>query len=319
MAVRFQDYYQTLGVERGASAEEIKKAYRKLARQWHPDVNKAAGAGDKFKQVTEAYEVLKDAKKRELYERLGANWRAGEEFTPPPGTGNFGRGFRGDAGGFQGADDLSGFSDFFEAFFGNGGGPRAAGRAGRGGRRGAARGAVQPTSAVLPVTIEDVVRGGKREFRVDNDPGTPSISLKISPLTAPGTVLRLAGQGGTDPFSGTRGDLHVTLELSEHPRWHAIGDDLVARVEVAPHEAVLGAKINMLLVDGQATLSVPPGTQSGARLRLRHQGLPRKGGGRGDLFAEIMVVVPRTVGAREKELYEELSKVAAPIRRESET
>ncbi len=319
MAVRFQDYYQTLGVARGASPDEIKKAYRKLARQWHPDVNKTAGANDKFKQITEAYEVLKDPKKRELYDRLGENWRAGEEFTPPPGSGGFGGGFRGAGGGFRGADDLSGFSDFFEAFFGGQGGPRAAGRAGRAGKRGAPRAGAQPTSALLPVTIEDVVRGGKREFRLDDDPSSPSITLKIAPLSAPGTVLRLAGQGGEDPFTGTRGDLHVTLELAEHSRWHAIGDDLVARVEVAPHEAVLGAKINMHLVDGQATLSVPAGTQSGARLRLRHQGLPKKGGGRGDLFAEIMVVVPRTVAGREKELYEELGKVAAPIRRESET
>ncbi|HTF87932.1 MAG TPA: DnaJ C-terminal domain-containing protein [Planctomycetota bacterium] len=316
MAVRFQDYYQTLGVARGASADEIKKAYRKLARQWHPDVNKAAGAGDKFKQITEAYEVLKDPKKRELYDRLGANWRAGEEFTPPPGTGNFGRGFRGGAGGgFSGGEDFSGFSDFFETFFGGAGGPRTGGRAGR---RATHRAAPQATRAVLPVSIEEVVRGGKREFQLSDDPDAASISLKIPPLSVPGTVLRLAGQGEPDPFSGTRGDLLVTLELTLHPRWRPQGDDLVARIDVAPHEAVLGAKIDVMLVEGSATLTVPPGTQSGSRLRLRGQGLPKKGGGRGDLFAEFAIVVPREPGARERELYAELAKVAAPIRRERE-
>src|SRR5688572_30424871 len=178
MPVRFQDYYQTLGVERGASAEAIKKAYRKLAREWHPDVNKAAGAGDKFKQITEAYEVLKDPKKRELYDRLGANWRAGEEFTPPPGTGNFGRGFRGGAGGgFGGAEDFSGFSDFFETFFGGAGGARTGGRAGRRGAQ--QRSAPRATHAVLPVSVEEVVRGGKREFQLSDGPDTPSIHLKI--------------------------------------------------------------------------------------------------------------------------------------------
>lgn len=310
MAVRFQDYYQTLGIPRDATAEAVKKAYRKLAREWHPDVNKAAGAGDRFKQITEAYEVLKDPKKRQLYDRLGENWRAGEEFTPPPGAGGFGRGFRG--GGFQGGEDFSGFSDFFETFFG-GAGTRAGGR---GGRHKAQRRGVPPVSAVLPVTIEEVVRGGKREFHLSDDGDARSITLKIPPLTVPGTVMRLSGQGEADPYGGARGDLHVTLELSEHPRWRPQGDDLVARVEIAPHEAVLGGKIDVFLVDGQASLTVPPGTQSGARLRLRGQGLPKKGGGRGDLFAEIAIVVPRTPSERERELYAELAKVATPPRRE---
>ncbi|HUR26594.1 MAG TPA: DnaJ C-terminal domain-containing protein [Planctomycetota bacterium] len=315
MAVRFQDYYQTLGVARGASADEIKRAYRKLARQWHPDVNKAAGAGDKFKQVTEAYEVLKDQKKRDLYDRLGANWRAGEEFTPPPGTGNFGRGFRGSAGSFQ-DEDLSGFSDFFETFFGGMGGARTSGRAGR--RGGHRTSGPRATNAVLPVSIEEVVRGGKREFQLGAEIGSPAITLKLPPLSVPGTVMRLAGQGEPDPFSGTRGDLLITLDLIEHPHWRVVGDDLVARIEIAPHEAVLGAKINVMLVDGTATLTVPPGTQSDSRLRLRGQGLPKKGGGRGDLYAEIAIVVPRVVSQRERELYTELSQISAPIRRESD-
>ncbi len=310
MALRFQDYYQTLGVERGASADELKRAYRKLARQWHPDVNKATNADAKFKQINEAYEVLKDAKKRGLYDRLGENWRAGEEFTPPQGAGNFGRGFRGSGAGA----DASGFSDFFEAFFG-GGGAHAAGRSGR---RSAGRGAPRPTSAVLPVTVEEVVRGAVREFRLPDDPGASSISLKIQPLSVPGTVLRLAKQGDFDPLTNARSDLLVTLELIEHPRWRPQGDDLVTRVEIAPHEAVLGAKIDLRLVDGQATLSVPPGTQNGARLRLRSQGLPKRGGGRGDLHAEMAIVVPREASERERELYAELAKVSAPIRRGSE-
>ncbi|MBK8179931.1 MAG: J domain-containing protein [Planctomycetes bacterium] len=330
MTVRFQDYYQTLGVPRAASAEEIKRAYRKLARQWHPDVNKSPEASDKFKQITEAYEVLKDPKKRGLYDRLGANWRAGEEFTPPPGTpgyeafAGFGKGFRGSGGGFAEGQDLSGFSDFFEAFFG--GAQNHAGRGKRrgpqgpraGGSRGAAR-EVPATEAVLPITVEEAVRGGRREFRVDHHDEGPSISLKIPALSVPGTVMRLAGQGEQDPFGGPRGDLLVRLELAEHARFRHLGDDLVARVEISPHEAVLGAKIDLALVEGTATLSVPPGTQSGTRLRLRGQGLPKRGGGRGDLFAEMAIVIPEHPSAKERELYGELAAHSTPIRRARES
>lgn len=311
MPVRFQDYYQTLGLARDASGDDVKRAYRKLARQHHPDVNKAADAAERFKQINEAYEVLKDPKKRALYDRLGANWRAGEEFTPPPGgpAGGYGRGFRG--GGFG---DAGGFSDFFEAFFG---GERSdSGRGGRS-RRGARR-PVGPTSATLAVSVEDLVRGGKREFQLHDGGETRTISLKLPPLSAPGTVLRLAGQGEVDPFGGGRGDLWVELELSEHPRWRVQGDDLIARTAIAPHEAVLGATVDLRLVDGQASLRVPPGTQSGAKLRLRGQGLPKKGGGRGDLFAEIAIVVPRAPSPREVELYTELAKAAAPPAREGD-
>jgi curved DNA-binding protein len=307
MAVKFHDYYQTLGVARDASAQDIQKAYRKLARQYHPDVNKERGAEERFKQIAEAYEVLKDPEKRKKYDALGANWKEGQEFTPPPGF----EGVHFDFG--PGGGDLNDFSSFFETFFGGGfGGADTGTRTRRG--RGASR-PPQSDEAELELGAADFVRGTTREFVLQpssmrganqNEPRT--IRLRIPPMTPPGTVMRLAGQGAFDPYRGEPRDLLLHLKLVPSPPFRIDGDDVVTTVLVAPWEAALGAKIDIELIEGRATLNVPAGTQSGGKLRLRGQGIPRKGGGRSDLLAEIAIHVPRQLTPRERELFEGLAR-----------
>jgi curved DNA-binding protein len=328
MAIQFQDYYQTLGVGRDSTPEQISKAYRKLARKYHPDVNKDKGAEDKFKQATEAYEVLKDPEKRKKYDALGSNWQAGQEFTPPPGFegwqfdfGNGGGGARRQGFGGRGfeAEDLGGFSDFFETLFGRhgfsmhgmGGQPGQPGMRGARGRQ-AVRERGAPLEAELAIPIEDAVRGSTQDLTLQtHDGSTRRLSLKIPPLTAPGTVLRLAGQGSPGIGGGPAGDLHLRVQLAPHPRFQVEGDDLVVLLPVSPSEAALGAKVKLPLVEGEATLTVPPGSQSGSRLRLRGHGLPRKEGGRGDLLAELRIQVPRTLTPEERRLFEELARASS--------
>jgi curved DNA-binding protein len=316
--VQYQDYYQTLGVSRGASQDEIQKAYRKLARQLHPDVNKSPDAEPRFKAVTEAYEVLKDPDKRKRYDALGSNWRAGQEFTPPPGW----EGARFDFGGREvDFEDLGdGFSSFFEAFFGGRGGPFGGGfggaRAGRGPR--VQRGATQEVEITL--TLEDLVRGGAKDFvlesQVAGPGGSPKVtrrtySVRIPAGTREGTTIRLAGQGGGGSLGGPPGDLLLHVRLAPHPRLRVDGDDdLEVDVPVAPWEAALGAKVPVPLLEGEATLSVPAGSSSGTRLRLRGQGLPRRDGARGDLLAVLQVVLPKELTDEERELYERLARTS---------
>jgi curved DNA-binding protein len=327
--VEFQDYYQTLGVERSATPEEVRRAYRKLARQFHPDVNKEAGAEARFKQVTEAYEVLKDPEKRKRYDALGSSWRAGQEFTPPPGF----EGFNFDFGGARGGGEaFSGFSSFFETLFGGngfgapfgagggaGGGPGGFGRAGgRGARTRSQRprgGARQEAELVIP--LEEAVRGATREVTLEaQELGLDgqvelvrkSFSLRIPPGTRPGTVMRLAGQGARSPHGDPPGDLLLHIQIAPHPRFTLEGDDLGTRLPITPWEAALGTKVTLQLVEGSAELTVPPGSKSGKKLRLRGQGLPRKGGARGDMIVELMIHVPATLTPRERELFTALAR-----------
>lgn len=317
--MEYQDYYQTLGVARDASKEEIQRAYRKLARELHPDVNKAPDAEPRFKAVAEAYEVLKDAEKRKRYDALGRNWRAGQEFTPPPGWEgarfDFGGGRAGD---FEGFGD--GFSSFFEAFFGGGGGPFGRGFGGARTQRAQRprRGATQEVEITL--TLEDLARAGTKEFVLETQTVAPdgsvdsarkTYSVRIPPGTRAGTKIRLAGQGGGGALGGAPGDLLLHVKLAPHARFRVEGDDdLLVEVPLAPFEAALGAKVSVPLLEGEATLSVPAGSSSGARLRLRGQGLPRRDGTRGDLLAELQIVVPRELDPEERELYERLAKVS---------
>jgi curved DNA-binding protein len=315
MAVRYQDYYQTLGVDRGASEKELQRAFRKLAREFHPDVNKSPGAEERFKQINEAYEVLKDPEKRKRYDQLGANWQAGQEFTPPPGheRAPFGGGFQGFAGfgdRYFGDDLGGGFSSFFEAMFGQAGaqhgrtrGPRA--------RRGHSQ------EAEIELSLEDVARGGTHEIvlqSVEHAPdGRPQRSerrydVRIPPGTTEGTTIRLAGQGAAGAGGGPSGDLLLRVRLAEHPRFEVDGFDLATRVDIAPWEAALGAKIDVPLLAGAATLTVPPGSSSGRKLRLRGQGLPQRDGTRGDLVVELSIAVPPNLTPRERELYEQLGR-----------
>jgi len=303
MAVKFRDYYEVLGVPRTATAEEIKRAYRQLARKHHPDLQVAserARASERFKEINEANEVLSDPDKRAKYDALGANWKGGMDFTPPPDTGR----------GPSVTTDWEGFGDFSD-FFGSIFGRPSGGRAGAG-RAGADRAGVRmpiPGNDVegeLPLTLDDVLHGGQRRITVDGR----SLDVTIPRGIRDGATLRLAGQGGPGINGGPAGDVYLRVRLLPHPRYRVVDDDLEMDLPLWPWQAVLGAEVRVDTPDGPVTLTVPPGTQSGQRLRLRGRGLPRDGA-RGDLYAVVRVVVPTRPSAAEREAYEMLRRSAS--------
>jgi curved DNA-binding protein len=305
VAVKFRDYYEVLGVPRSASTDEIKKAYRKLARKHHPDLHPPADrpkAAERFKEINEAHEVLRDPDKRKKYDALGENWKNGMDFTPPPGAG---RGAT-DAGQWQEFDGGD-FSEFFASIFGGAGG--RTGRASRGGRGGVRMAmAGSDVEAELPVTLEDLLKGGKRRIQLS---GGRHLEVDIPRGVRDGTVLRLAGQGEPGTNGGPPGDLFLHIRAVPHPHFRAIGDDLETELPLWPWQAVLGAQVRLETLDGPVTLKVAPGTQSGQRLRLRGRGLPRADGARGDLYAVTRIVIPTKSGADEKEAYEALRRASA--------
>lgn len=302
MAVSYKDYYEILGVGRTASQEEIRKAYRKLAKEYHPDVNKDSGAGEKYKEINEAYEVLKDPEKREKYDTLGPGWRQGQDFTPPPGWGG---GVRMDFGGEGG-----GFSDFFQTLFG---GFRGGGRTvsvedmffGAGGPG-------RDQEMVLELSLEDVLRGGAKTISFETAEPGPDGRIKRAPKTVSvnlpsgvtdGSRIRLKGQG-----SGG-GDLFLVLRIAPHRTYTVEGYDLATSLKISPWEAALGASIGVTTPDGAVTMKIPGGTQGGRRLRLKGRGLPRrKGAQRGDLIVKVEIAIPKKLTDRERELLEALSK-----------
>src|SRR5438093_12279708 len=331
MPVQFKDYYEVLDVPRNASDDAIKKAFRKLAREYHPDVAKnKKGAEEKFKEINEAYEVLGDPVKRKKYDELGANWKAGAEFRPPPGWEGFAGGpsggARGRAGGFEFHFGGTGFSDFFEQLFGSTGrGPRGAfDRAGifdeesLGGRG-------RDIEGDIMVTLEEAARGSVRAVSVQHEIGcgqcggsgvrnqrvcpscggsgrvtkTEQHQVRIPPGVTEGQRLRLAGRGGPGADGGTAGDLFLRVRLAKHPDFEVEAGHLIYEAELAPWEAVLGAQISVPTLEGQVNIKVPPGTQNGQRLRVRGQGLPQRGGGRGDLYVVARVEVPGHISERE--------------------
>lgn len=298
--MKFRDYYEVLGVARTASADEIQKAYRKLARKYHPDINKTKEAEDRFKEINEANEVLSDPEKRKKYDTLGANWKAGQEFRPPPGWGGQSFDFGGNGG-------MNGFSDFFEAFFGGGGSPFGAAGAGAfgGGMHGARmqRGPA-PLEAEYEISVEDAIQGASRQIQLQDHTGrVRALTIAIPAGTTAGTTLKLSGKKGES-------DVFLKVRIAPHPRYSIVGHDLVVRLPIAPWEAALGAKVDLALPDGSIKLSVPPGSQSGGKLRVRGRGLPKKGGSRGDVLAEIKVVVPTKLSPSEREIYEKLASVS---------
>jgi curved DNA-binding protein len=305
--LKFRDYYEVLGVPRGAKPEEIKRAYRRQARKHHPDTKKPeerAKAEEDIKQINEAYEVLSDAKKRAQYDALGANWRDGQDFTPPGGA--QWRGARPGAGGGAvdfGDDDA--FSDFFNSLFGGGvaGGGRV--RGGRGRVRVQARGA--DVEAELALTVEELLGGGKR--RIALGPGR-ALDLEIPASARDGTVLRLAGQGEPGHGGAPAGDLYLRIRLAPEARFRAAGDDVEMELSLWPWQAALGASVRVEIPGGQVDLKIPPRTTSGRRLRLRGRGLPRADGTRGDLYAIVRVDVPAAPNDAELEAYEALKKAA---------
>jgi curved DNA-binding protein len=320
MAVKFQDYYETLGVPRGASAEEIKQAFRKLARLHHPDVAKNKVAGEaKFKEINEAYEVLGDPDKRRRYDELGPNWQDDGRGSAASRSGR-----RGAARSAPGGPDFefggTGFSDFFESFFGGGRAgfdsfQRSGGRAQDGAPAFEHPG--QDVEADLLVTLEEALRGSVRKvtLRRSGDDGeterTDTYQVKIPAGVREGQRIRLAGQGGAGYGGGAAGDLYLRVRLARHPDFSVQGADLYCDLDLAPWEAVLGVQAKIPTLDGATSLRVPAGTAAGSQLRLRGLGLPRADRGRGDLYATVRIETPTAVSAEERALWEQLARVSS--------
>ena len=329
MAVKFKDYYEVLGVKRDATDDQIRQAYRKLARKYHPDVNPGDRvAEDKFKELNEANEVLSDPEKRKRYDQLGANWKNGAEFTPPPGWGSTNVQFD-DLGSIFGG---GGFSDFFETLFGGMRTEPQVDQRRRSGRPRTNRG--QDAEAEMEISLEDAHNGGRHRITLQGSRTCPTcggkgttsgvvcstcrgagqvmnpktIDVNIPPAAREGSVIKVGKQG--QPGATEPGDLFIRLKIKPHPIFTVAGDDITAEVPIAPWEAVLGATIAVPTIDGKAEMKIPPGAQGGQRLRLRGQGLNKRGGGRGDQYVKLKIVVPTHTTDREKQLLRDLSEAS---------
>jgi len=313
MAVQFRDYYETLGVSKTASEDEIKSAFRKLARKHHPDVAKdKKAAEEKFKQINEAYEVLSDPEKRRKYDQLGENWNQPGGFQPPPqwGGGQPG-GFRwgsGENGGVEFEFGGTGFSDFFEQFFGGGRGRSAFGGFGQ---RGATAERGSDVEADIMVTLEEALHGSTRQvsLRRAGSKKTETYQVKIPRGVREGQRIRLAGQGEAGERGGKSGDLFLRVRLARHPDFSVEGNDLVHEVKIAPWQAALGDQLLVPTLEGSARLKLPPGTQGGQRFRLRERGLPGVSGQRGDLYVAVQISVPKKLSERERETWNQLAQL----------
>ena len=316
MAVAFRDYYETLGVDRGASDEEIRRAYRKLARENHPDVNKDPGAEDRFKQISEAYEVLRDPEKRKAYDRFGENWKAGQNVSDDDFRAYGSGGDGAPQGGFRDVQvdfgDGAEFSDFFESFFGGGGGGFGGRTRGRRTRPGggfgdfATRGGDQ--EAELELSLAEAFRGGKKKISLADG---RDYEVTIPRGVRDGQRIRLAGEGEAGSGGGPSGDLFLRVRIRPDRRFRREGDDLYVDLPVTPWEAALGASVDVPTLEGPRQVKVPPGSSSGRRLRLRGQGWPRSGGARGDLYAVVKIEVPKRLSPEERELFERLAEVSS--------
>ena len=298
--MQYKDYYKIMGLSRNANQDEIKRAYRKLARKYHPDVSKEQNAEAKFKELGEAYEVLKDPEKRAAYDRLGSNWKAGEEFRPPP---NWDEGFEFKGGGFSGGD-AGVFSDFFEQLFGRAG-------FGRTGRRPSdfhARG--QDSHAKIYINLEDSIQGATRNISLST-PETDAqgyvqvknrnLNVKIPKGIKPGQHIRLAGQGAPGSGGGKAGDLLLEIAFNNHPQYRFSDTDIYLDLPVTPWEAALGAKITIPTPEGNIELKIPPNSRQGGKLRLKGRGLPAKTPG--DFFVVLQIALPPANTERAKAIY----------------
>jgi len=318
VSVSYHDYYSILGVARDASHEEIRRAYRTLARKTHPDVDKTTGAAERFKRMNEAYEVLKDPDTRRRYDQLGANWKEGQEFTPPP---DFDGAFRRARGASASRASSArrpheGFSSFFESLFGDRFGHEFDAAHGRFSTSHDVDfdeqvGTPPPSEAELVVTLEELLRGAKRTLQLSTSgdaKSTRTVEVAIPRGTVDGSVVRLRGQGAAYPNGPA--DLLLRVRIAPHARFRVDGHDVEARLDVRPHQAVLGASVPFVAADGrEVSIRVPAGSSSGRKLRLRGLGLPRRDDTRGDLIVEIAIVVPRTPSDDERRLYEELARL----------
>ena len=327
MAVTFRDYYEILGVSRDADEKKIKAAYRKLARKWHPDLHSGKDkekAEEKFKEINEAYEVLSDSEKRSKYDRLGSNWRNGDQFDPGDMGSNY----------YYSSDfnpqDFQGFSDFFASIFG--GSP--------GGRRtstsfydGPMRG--QDIESEIELTLEEAYHGGSKSLQLSagslcpqcsgrgitgrsicsrcggtgSIPSTRTIEVKIPPGVFEGSSIRLKGQGGEGTADGPRGDLYLKVRLLPHPVFTVKGRDVETVITLRPDQAVLGDKVSVPTLERSVNLTIPPGTISGRRLRLKGKGLPARDGNHGDQYVKININIPADISEDEKELYRKIREI----------
>jgi curved DNA-binding protein len=302
--VEFKDYYQIMGVTRDATQDEIKRAYRKLARKYHPDVSKEPDAETRFKEVGEAYEVLKDPEKRAAYDQLGANWKAGQDFRPPP---DWDAGFEFHGGGFSGAD-ASRFSDFFESLFGHGFAPGGAGHAAY-----HARG--EDAHAKVLIDLEDAYHGATRTLTLQHTElgadGRPQVKQRTLNARIPrgvrqGQYIRLAGQGGAGMGKGKAGDLYLEVEFRPHPFYRVEGRDVFLELPVAPWEAALGATVKAPTPTGPVDLKIPAVSAGGRKLRLKGRGIP--GATPGDLYVVLQVVLPPADSDAARTAYREMEQ-----------
>lgn len=314
--MRYKDYYAVMGLSRGATQDEIKRAYRRLARKYHPDVSKEANAEERFKELQEAYEVLRDPEKRAAYDQLGSNWRQGQEFRPPP---DWGKGFEFSTGRTRGAGRRStyggaSFSDFFSELFGEGS-PFGAGPSGGFERStGGFAAAGQDHVARIEIDLEDAYRGATRTIDLRTPELTPDGHVVTRPRTlrvsipagvVEGQQIRLAGQGSPGVGGGPAGDLYLEVNLRPHPLYKVDGRDVIVSLPVAPWEAALGETVSVPTLGGPVEMKLPPGARSGQRLRLRGRGLP--GSPPGDQYVVLSIVLPPD-SPRARALFEQMKR-----------
>ncbi len=331
MATNFKDYYNILGIERTATDKEIKAAYRKLARKYHPDLQTGKdkhAAEEKFKEINEANEVLSDPEKRAKYDHLGANWRDGQEWQPSPDMDGFHYYTRG-AGGAE-AYDSGGFSDFFETLFG---GARTARYASSPRQTRTVRG--QDTESELSLTLEEAYRGGEKTLQLSSRDicsdclgtghtsaglcsycaGTgaktteKTLAVKIPAGVQEDSKIRLRGQGGQGLNGGASGDLYLKIKFLPHPDFTINGSDLENFTTITPEQAVLGDKISVPTLEGAILLTIPAKAHNGQKLRLRQKGWPKKDGSRGDFYVKIFIDIPYNLSEEENELYRKLAQI----------
>jgi curved DNA-binding protein len=303
--MQFKDYYEIMGLARDATQDEIKRAYRKLARKYHPDVSKEADSEERFKELGEAYEVLKDPEKRAAYDELGENWKSGQDFRPPP---DWDQGFEFHGGGFTDADTGE-FSDFFETLFGRGFQSGGRGGSAQFHRHG------EDSHAKAVIELEDAYNGASRtltlrhtELGADGRPQIKerTLNVRIPKGVRQGQHIRLAGQGGAGIGGGTAGDLYLEIEFQPHSLYHVEGRDVFLDLPVAPWEAALGATVQAPTPAGAVDLKIPPGSSGGRKLRLKGRGIP--GNSPGDLYVVLQIALPPADSEQAKAIYQEMEK-----------
>lgn len=342
--MKYKDYYETLGVKRDADAKEIKSAYRKLARKYHPDVNKSPEAAGKFKDINEAYEVLSDKEKRQRYDALGSNWQQGSDFTPPPGFENVHFDFGGFGGGQgfsqSGFEDLGGFSDFFRSMFGGGFEQAQGFSSGRGPsyqrthrRPQSEQRREKPqnldVTQDLVLDVEDAIYGASKQVRVSfmdrchqcsgsgcyscgqsgYAPVTKTLNVKIPQGVKEGAKIRFANEGKVDDY-GHRGNIYLVVRFAKSSKFQIDGDNITSVLDITPEEAVLGIVKSVETTQGNVKVTVPPKTQAGKSLRLKGLGLEKKTGGHGDHNVKIRIVIPEKLSDEQLALYRKLAELS---------